>query len=434
MEDRARPAPPTWRLRRLLVIAVALVAVVLFVAACGDDDDDGGGGGGATTSEETTAAAKPTGEPIVVYTFADVNTQGPQYKNIAETARIYGEWINANGGIDGRPLEVRFCDLKGTPTDATACARKAVADKAVAVVGSFSFTGDAILPTLEKGDVTYFGMCCPISAAEYTSAASYPMGNQPLYAVGLVKRAKEDNCQNITGVIIQGAETFKPLMDNAAKSVGTKVNKYVTLPATARDYSPQVAQATDGADCLVMIVSETSLIAWMPAFAQSGSDARQYGPQGNLNEKSVKGFEEVTDSDVVAGMYPDISLPQWKDYRDALEKYSADKEQDYNSLGGMGTWAAYEGFTQVVKGLGDDITNTSFKEAVKTAKIDLPGKVPPLDFSKPWNTDGGPKGYDRLFHRCVVFSKLEGGKLKPLTTEFEDVSEIAGGSNPADCG
>ncbi len=41
-------------------------------------------------------------------------------------------------------------------------------------------------------------------------------------------------------------------------------------------------------------------------------------------------------------MYPDISLPQWADYREALKQYEADPAQDYNSLGGMGTWAAYE--------------------------------------------------------------------------------------------
>ena len=185
--------------------------------------------GGATTGGASTAAAPaatsaaPTGTPIVTYTFADVNTQGPQYKNIEETARVYASWINAHGGIAGHPLDEKFCDMKGTPTAATACARKAVADKAVAVVGSFSFTGDAILPVLEAGKVAYFGNCCPVSPKEFTSTDSFPMGNQPLYAVGLVKRAVQDGCKKIVGVIIQGAETFEPIMTNAAKALGTKI-------------------------------------------------------------------------------------------------------------------------------------------------------------------------------------------------------------------
>jgi len=418
-----------------LALVLVLVAGVSVLSACGSSKKSSSSSSTSSGTTSTQAANKPTGTPLVAYTFADVNTQGPQYKNIAETARVYGDWINAHGGIKGHPLDVKFCDLKGTPTDATACARKAVADKAVAVVGSFSFTGDAIVPTLKAGNVAYWGMCCAISASELTSTDSFPMGNQPLYSVGLIKRAKQDGCKNTSAVIIQGAEAFKPIMQNAAKSYGLNISKYITLPGTARDFSPQVAEATGGGvDCIVMIVSETPYIAWMPAFAQSGSKARMYGPQGNLNEKVAKGFEQVTNGDVIAGMYPDISLSQWKDYRDALSQYHADTKQDYNSLGGMGTWAAYAGFKQVVEGISGPITNQSFLKAAATAKINLPGMVPPEDFSKTWDKDGGPKGFDRLVNRCVVFSKLENGKLKPLTTTFEDVSKAAGGTNPQNCG
>ena len=433
MTDQARPETGgAWR-RWPQVVLLALVGCALLLAACGDDDDDDSSGdGGSATAEQ--AANAPTGDPIVTYTFTDVNTQGPQYKNIQETTRIYEEWVNANGGIGGRPLDARFCDAKGTPTDAAACARKAAADDAVAVVGSFTFTGDAIVPILDKANISYFGNCCALSAAELTTDSVFPMGNQPLYGAGLVKRAVEDGCQNINGVIIEGAEAFQPLLDNAAKGLDTEIGKYVTLPATAKDYSAEVAEATDGADCLVMIVSETPYIAWMAPFAQSGSEVRMYGPQGNLNEKVAEGFEEVTDGDVTAGMYPDISEPQWEDYRGALEEYEADQEQDYNSLGGMGTWAAYEGFKQIVEGMSGEVTGPAFLEAAGKAQIDLPGMVPPLDLSKPWKDDGGPEGFDRLFHRCVVYSTLEGGELKPLTTEFEDVSELAGGSTPANCG
>ncbi len=53
-----------------------------------------------------------------------MNTEGPQYKNIEETARVYEEYINANGGIGGRPLEANFCDARGTPTGVAACGRE----------------------------------------------------------------------------------------------------------------------------------------------------------------------------------------------------------------------------------------------------------------------------------------------------------------------
>lgn len=421
----------------LLMALLALGICAFALTACGGSDDSSSSEStAAETGEEAAGGEEAKGEPIVTWTYTDVNTEGPQYKNIEETARVYQEWINTHGGIAGRPLEANFCDAKGTPTGVAACGREAVAGGAVAVVGNFTFTGDAIIPILEKGKTAQWGNCCAIAPSELVSPISFPMGNQPLYAVGLVKKAVEDECKNINGVIIEGAEAFIPLMENAAKAEGTKINKFVTLPATAQDYSPQVAEATSGdADCLVMVVSETPYIAWMPPFAQSGSEARMYGPQGNFNENAVKGFEEVVEGDVNAGMYPDISTEAWSEYREALDQFEADSAQDYNSLGGMGTWAAYEGFKQVVESMGsEEINNETFLKAAETAVIDLPGMVPPEDFALNWGKDGGPEGYDRLVNRCVVFSEFKEGKLVPSSEEFTDVSEIAGGTKPMDCG
>jgi ABC-type branched-subunit amino acid transport system substrate-binding protein len=416
---------------RFYVGAVALMAAVLLLSACGSSSKTTSTpattSGSGSTSTAAPAGSPATGSPIVTYTFTDVNTQGPQYKNIEETERVSADWINAHGGIAGHKLDAHFCDAQGTPTQAAACARQAVAAHAVAVVGNFTFTGDAIVPILAAAHIAYFGNCCAVSASELTSPDSFPIGNQPLYAVGAVQRAVQDGCKHLVGVIIQGAESFEPLMSNAAKALHTTL-KYVSLPATAKDYSSQVAQATSGGtDCLIMVVSETPYIAWNAAFTQSGSKARMYGPQGNLDAVSIKGFTAATNGDIVAGMFPDLALPAWADYRAALKQYNADPTQDYNSLGGLGTWAAYQAFKQIVTGMSGPITADAFLKTASTAKVNLPGMIPPIDFSKPWNKLGGPKGYDRIFNKSVVFSKVVNGKIVPLTSTFEDVSALAEG-------
>jgi hypothetical protein len=251
-----------------------------------------------------------------------------------------------------------------------------------------------------------------------------------MYAVGAVKRAVDDGCANINAVIIDGAQIFIPPMENAMKALGKSFGTTVILPPTAQDYSAEVAQATDGADCVVAIISETPYITWNTAWTQSGTEARQYGPQGNLNEVSAKGNEASTDGDVIAGMYPDISTEPWAEYRTALDEAGLTGDGlDYNSLGGMGTWAAYVAFTQIAEGIEGEITADSFfAAATATSKLDLGGMVPVLDFTKEW-TDG-LEGYQRLFNRSVVFSQLDNGKVVPLTTEFEDVSNLAMGTAP----
>ena len=218
-------------------------------------------------------------------------------------------------------------------------------------------------------------------------------------------------------------------MENAIKALGMSFGNVIILPPTAQDYSSEVAQATTNADCVVAVISETPFITWNTAWAQSGTDAQQYGPQGNLNSVSAAGAEEATDGNIIAGMYhPDISTEPFAEYRVALDESGLDTTAlDYNSLGGLGTWAAFVGFTQIAETINGEITAESFYQAADTtSNLDLNGMVPVLDFTQDW-TDG-LEGYNRLFNRSVVFSELDNGKVVPLTSEFKDVSNLATGT------
>lgn len=411
-------------LRSLLAL---LLAFVMLAAACGGSSDDSSADGSDEEAAAATATEEPTGEPIKVMTVTTLNAAGPTYQNIANTAEVYAEYINARGGIAGRPLEVTVCDEMFDPAVAATCARDAVEGDMVSIVGSFTFFAESIVPVIAESDITWFGPCCPITPSELTSPHSFPIGNQPMYAVGAVKRAIEDGCSAISAVIIDGAQIFIPPMENAMAALGQEFVDTIILPPTAQDYSSEVAQATTDADCVIGVISETPYITWNTAWSQSGTDVRQYGPQGNLNEVSAAGNEEATNGDIVAGMYPDISTAPWDEYRLALDEGGYDmSELDYNSLGGMGTWAAFVGFTQIAESIDGEITAASFFEAASTTdNLDLNGMVPTLDFTQEWSD--GLDGYQRLFNRSVVFSTLEDGKVVPLTTDFEDVGDLATG-------
>ncbi len=396
----------------------------MAVSACG-------GGSDSSTSDtavavDTTAAPDntPSGEPIKVMTVTTLNAAGPTYQNIANTAKLYESYINARGGIAGRPLEVTVCDELFDPAVATTCARQAVEEKMVSIVGSFTYFAESIVPVIAESSITWFGACCPITPAELTNPFSFNIGNQPMYAVGMVKRAVDDGCKQINAVIIDGAQIFIPPMENAMENLGQKFGDVIILPPTGQDYSAEVARATSGADCVLSVISETPFITWNTAWTQSGTDAQQYGPQGNLNDVSAKGNEEATNGNIAAGMYSDISTAPWDEYRLALAEAGLDKDGlDYNSLGGLGTWAAFVAFTMIAETITGDITAESFYQAANTtSSLDLNGMVPVLDFTKEW-TDG-LVGYNRLFNRSVIFSKLENGKIVPLTTEFEDVGAL----------
>lgn len=400
------------------------VVLGLVVAACGGGSDSSSNGQAPATTVSGEAA--PAGEPIKLMTVTTLNANGPTYENIAITAQLAADYLNDRGGIQGRPVEVIVCDEQFDAAVAAACARQAVEEGVVSVVGSFTYFAEAIVPVIAASDITWFGACCAISPSELGSPHSFPMGNQPMYAVGGVKRAVEDGCENISAVVAEGAEAiFLPPMINAMKAYGREFKDVITPSPVSQDYSAEVARAISGVDCMVVVKSETPFLTWNIAYEQAQTSVKQYGNQGNLNAVSAKGAERATDGNIIGGMYPDLSTPPWDDYRAMLEAQNIDQvANDFNSLGGMGTWAAYMGFAQIAGKISGEITAASFFEAASTTTaLDLNGMVPVLDFTKEW-TDGLP-GYNRLFNRSVVFSQLSNGQVIALDNNFTDVTDLA---------
>src|SRR6267154_1051513 len=88
------------RPRSFLVVVAACLIGAAALSACGSSSSSSSSTtASSAASTPATSASAPSGSPIVTYTFTDVNTQGPQYKNIEETMRVYNSWINAHGGI-----------------------------------------------------------------------------------------------------------------------------------------------------------------------------------------------------------------------------------------------------------------------------------------------------------------------------------------------
>lgn len=424
--ERPRRGLRSWR------FAAVGAAAALVLAACGGSGGDSSTDtasptdGGATTS----AAPPPTpaGDPIKAMTVTDLNSQGPVYPNIDYTAQAYETWINANGGINGQPLDVIVCDSQGTADGSTACARQAVEEGVIAVVGSFNFAPDALVDVLEPAGIAYFGACCMLGAQEFQSKIAFPLGSHQMYGVGFVKKGLEEGCEKMHAVIIQGAESFFGVLQLAAERLGGADRldqEFTVLPAVAQDYAPQVAEAlAGGTDCVLMVVSETPFLAWMPAWEQADTEnVKLFGPQGNLSSKVVAQSPDATEGAFVVGAFPDLSCDAWTDYRAALQAINAPTTEDYNSLGGLGTWTAYMGMTQIAESMTDEINSANFLKAADTAVVNLPGMIPDVNFAEEFN---GFPAFLRMFNTSVVYSQVQNGVIAPLGScnEFDLVGPV----------
>ena len=99
-----------WRAVGTVVLALAL----LLAAGCGGDDEESSSGGGGASA--TTSGGQASGEPIVIGAAID-QTDFMKFFNLPAltAARIEAEKINANGGVNGRPIVFKVQDTTLDP-------------------------------------------------------------------------------------------------------------------------------------------------------------------------------------------------------------------------------------------------------------------------------------------------------------------------------
>ena len=151
-----------------------------------------------------------------------------------------------------------------------------------------------------------------------------------------------------------------------------------------------------------------------------GASPRLYGPQGNLDEVVVAQFPDQTEGAKIMNVYPGINAPVWTNYRQALEDYDA-PDLNWNSLAGLGTWAALTAFAQIVEGIDGEITNDTFIEAANAqTALDTGGMVGVLDFTTEWTGGGGE--FPRIFNRTIFVDEVVDSEVVPVDGEPLDMT------------
>ena len=190
------------RAMRKRAVFGAVLALSLVAGACGDDDDEGASDTEApetpteaptateapTPSEAPTATDAPTateapdgtaapagdtpclvsgdaatGEPIKVGSIQS-KTGPDDFSSSGQGAKAFFECVNANGGINGRPVEFLLEDDQWTPEVASQLGAKLVNDEGVvAMVGSSSFVECGVNEPLyeAEGVVAVYGTGVP---------------------------------------------------------------------------------------------------------------------------------------------------------------------------------------------------------------------------------------------------------------------------------
>lgn len=123
----------------LALLTVVLLGLLLLAAGCGRESAQAPAGGPAA------GRPAPTGEPYVIGAMfaitGDASSLGIPERN---TAQMLEKMINDNGGVNGRPLEIKIEDTKGEPADTLTAAKRLVEGENVLAIVGPSRTGTTL--------------------------------------------------------------------------------------------------------------------------------------------------------------------------------------------------------------------------------------------------------------------------------------------------
>ncbi|MDR6974715.1 ABC-type branched-subunit amino acid transport system substrate-binding protein [Streptomyces sp. 3330] len=372
-------------------------------------------------------------------TWAPEGTSATNKPGMPAFALAYARWINANGGLNGRKLKVLTCNDHNDTVSAAACARRAVRENAVAVVGSYSQHSDAFFPHLEGAGIPYIGGY-GVTNAEFTSPLSYPVnGGQPSLLAGLGKELGA-TCGPVSLVRPDTiAGDALPTMLNAGLTAGGHAEaRDQRAPEDATEYATQAEAAVknatgdsagDGKGCVVTALGDRTA-TFMDSFRRTREDypaVRTGTVLGSVDQTVINAAGAASgpfEGAYVTGWYPVLSDPAWAPMNKVIsEEAFSDTRIDPTDTGVQTTWIAYTVFRQAVESLdGGEVTAGSVRGALDDGlEITTGGLTPTLRWE--FTDRLASIGFPRLVNADVTLQAVRKGRLVAAKKGFVNVTK-----------
>lgn len=341
-------------------VTVALAAALAFsavLAACGSD---GGSGGGDS-------------DTIKIGNWVSVSGSGfdfiaPQVKAGAEAAISS---INATGGINGRNLELSFCDQKFDPNQEVTCARQMVSDNVSAVVAPSVFFGAGSIPILERAKIPVLASQGLSPNVEYTCATCYPLGGSYGWYWGVDYALLKAGATKFSILGVTNATSVEASNIALAGLEAAGITDVPTINAdgNATDLAPQASQAmANGVDGIVLTVSPQLQTKAIAALRDGGYTGKIGTITDLLSQDAIDGLGSKADGVVLSSLvsFPnDEANPGVTEFQADMAKYAPDAVTD--TLG-LEAWAAVKLFATIAKST-DSYDAAGILEAIKNTDL-----------------------------------------------------------------
>lgn len=400
----------------------ALAACASLAAGCGVVPGGTGGGGD---------------DPITVMTWAPEETKATNKPGMPAFALAYARWVNAHGGIEGRKLKVLTCNDHNDSVGAAKCARRAVKENVVAVVGSYSQYANSFFPALESGGVPYIGGY-GVTNSEFTSPLSYPVnGGQPALLAGLGKELA-GRCGPVSLVrpdSIAG-DQLPALLNSGLRAGRHEPVEDLLAKEDATEYSAQAQRSLEhaGGDpakegCVVPSLGDRN-DTFMDSFRRTRADhpaVRTATVLGSVDQTVINasgGASGPYEGAYISGWYPVATDERWDEMKQVIKEQAfSDNRIDPADAGVQTTWIAYTAFRQAVESLGDgEVSASTVRKALNDGlKVTTGGLTPPLRWR--YSDRLASVGFPRLVNTSVTLQVVRQGRLVAAEKGFVDVTK-----------
>jgi branched-chain amino acid transport system substrate-binding protein len=270
-------------LSRLIVCLSAVAAASALLVACGGDDESGGGGGGsqekaASPSKCGLGNGKAARGNAIKVGAVITNGAGVDFSSATDAAAAFFKCVNANGGINGRPVQYTVENDELNPEKAGQVASKLVQQRKVdAIVASTSFVDCPVNASLyeKNGYNIIYGVGVPEQCFKSPAFTATNEGPQ-LSGVGAAQYAVETLgakklvglAPNLPGIGTYTNDGIKAYADEAGVEFKGFINDIPLKDPQSVAVQAAQAAGSDGAVVMVMPVPED--IAVMKAAESSG--------------------------------------------------------------------------------------------------------------------------------------------------------------------
>ncbi|MEM9560977.1 MAG: ABC transporter substrate-binding protein [Actinomycetota bacterium] len=356
-----------------------LVAVALLGAACGDDSDESSG------DEESDAAGTDAASDDPIRIGILTSLTGPFTSwglHVEAGAVLAADDINADGGIDGRMVEVIVVDDQSDPEEGVVQMERLIEDGVVAIAGTISSgVGGATSPLAESSEVPLFFSKAGSDAlltqdSRYTFRTCLPAG--PMLAVPWADYANEQGFTRVGSMIADygWGQSFLAASETVFGGAGLELQSEIA-PVGEQDFSTYLRSITDFEPELLLATGHPpGAGAILAQAADLGIDVNVTGPGSSLTAVMEAA------GDTAFGRYADLSCADYfsDSYAELAARYVAETGLGFMEDDAVAMYAVVNIVAEAAGEVGDD--PVAIADTIRAASYDMPGMAYTLSWTE----------------------------------------------------